>query len=293
MILDVLLDELIELEADLRAVGVPLILGGGMGLWLRDTFPPSSERSPRYPQRPTSRSTNDLDFILSTRVVTSVDLMHSLRDVLSQRDYRPNPKAKCFQFVREIHFDGSTRVVKVDLLAVKPTKDELQLVKVNGVRIRPKGAKDIHGYITPEAAGTEIGLVLLDLSRARKSALYEVAIPSSLNYLILKLHAFHDRHKIEDEKSNGGRHHAFDIFRVVTDMRESDWESAKLHFSLHGDHEYFQKAASFQQNYFSNSMALGVIRLKENEGYKEHRTEFDAYISDFLGDLSELFTKSE
>jgi len=263
-----------------------------MGLWLRDTFLPPGERSQRFLRRPTSRSTNDLDLILSTNVVVSVESMHSLRDVFSKRGYLPHPKAKCFQFVRDICFDGGTRQVKVDLLAAKPKREELPLVKINGVRIRPKGASEIHGYLTPEALGIEIGPVAIDLSQARNGDPCSVLIPSSLNYLILKLHAFHDRQARDDEKSNGGRHHAFDIFRIVTDMRESDWESAKRHVSMHGDQEYLQQAASFQRNYFSNTNAMGVIRLKENEGYKEHRIEFDDYISDFLNDLRELLHKA-
>lgn len=58
--LDTLFDELLTLNSRLEEAGVPVILGGGMGLYLRDRFL-GGERSPRYPVRPESRSTEDLD----------------------------------------------------------------------------------------------------------------------------------------------------------------------------------------------------------------------------------------
>ena len=54
----VLAQSLLELKRALDPSGVPIIIGGGMGLYLRETYLPE-ERSPRYQFRLPIRSTND------------------------------------------------------------------------------------------------------------------------------------------------------------------------------------------------------------------------------------------
>ncbi len=293
---EILLDELVKLNSLLRDDGISLILGGGMGLYLRDIclagFGP---RSPRYPRRPGSRSTEDLDVLLSADIIADAEKMARIRDVI--RDAMNYEVAvRYFQFVRKIKTEDWPREVGIDLLTAPPTQEKADDVKQKGNRARPHHVTEIHGRLTPEAAGIEIGAIPIDLSSVLDTERYretEVYIPSSFNYLILKLHAFHDRKDRTDEKSDEGRHHAFDVFRIVTDMREQDWETAEHHIDLEGQEEYLRRAAYFQRDYFGNETGVGVMSLRGNEGYRRNHTEFDGYIDPFIEDLRQLFENVE
>lgn len=120
---DLLTQALLELFNALHMRGVHPVLGGGMSLYLRDTNPPYA-RSPRYPERPESRSTSDLDLLLTPEIIASAEHMHTLRDVLQQLGYT-RAIAQYFQFARG---DGPA-ATRVDLLAARPTDEAT--VKIN------------------------------------------------------------------------------------------------------------------------------------------------------------------
>lgn len=287
-----LLHQLVKLNTHMHNAGVPLILGGGMGLYLRDTclenFGP---RSPRYPQRPDARSTEDLDVVLSADVIADVEKMKSVRDIIRDTlDYQV--KVANFQFERTIGPDAAGPMVGIDLLSAPPPPDREDQVEMGDVRARPRGVTGIHGRLTREAAGINLGKIPIDVGALIETSAEQVTelyIPSSFNYLILKLHAFHDRREMNDPKSARGRHHAFDIFRIVTDMREEDWATAEEHRKRDGGEAYLRKAALYRRNYFDDDTGDGILRLKENEGYKKVREQFEQYIPHFLDDLRELF----
>jgi hypothetical protein len=262
----VLSQSLLELKRALDPSGVPIIIGGGMGLYLRETYLPE-ERSPRYQFRLPIRSTNDLDIFLTADMAVNAAGFGSIKAVLSDLKYTVSPKAEYFQFEKEVEVYGARRTVKIDLLAAPPREADEGKVKVKGIRVRPKGVRKIHAFLTEEARGIDIGRIELHPSKfdssadAGESPLY---IPSRFNYLILKTAAFFDRKDKGDEKSNYGRHHAYDVFATVTAMSEGDWDNAGKHYKAHKDLQYVQKAASIRREYFSAETDLGVIRLKEN-----------------------------
>ena len=291
--LDTLFEELLALNSRFEEAGVSIILGGGMGLYLRDQFL-GGQRSPRYPVRPESRSTEDLDMLLNADVIVDAEKMNALRDVLDEMGYED--ETKHFQFVRTLEIARQKRTVRVDLLAAPPADADREKVKIKRPRVRPHASEQIHGFLTDEAAGIDIGKVPIDLSSdvdadQGDSAGSLVYIPSCFNYLILKLNAFHDRRDRTDDESDQGRHHAFDIFRVVTDMREDDWQTAEKHVALDGNADYVKNAAKLHRRHFSDETSEGTILLKEIEGYRRRRDEFDGYIDDFLDDLRELFAE--
>jgi len=286
----VLAQSLLQLKRALDPSGIPIIIGGGMGLYLRETYLPE-ERSPRYQFRLPIRSTNDLDIFLTAEMLVDAAGFSSIKAVLRSLDYEALQKAEYFQFERQVVVYGEKRTVRIDLLAAPPNETDQARVKVRGIRVRPKGVSKIHAYLTEEARGIDIGRIVLHPSKfdsgasAEESPLY---IPSRFNYLILKMGAFFDRKDESDEKSDYGRHHAFDIFATVTAMSEGDWDNARKHYEAHKYLQYVQKAASIRKEYFSADTDLGVIRLKENVNYQNDRSELDKYIDDFLSDLKEL-----
>jgi hypothetical protein len=101
-------------------------------------------------------------------------------------------------------------------------------VKINKPRIRPKKAKNIHGYLTEEAVTLEENLLPIDISEEGESPLV-IYLPHPFSYLVMKLFALRDR--LEDEEQDFGAYHAFDIYRIVGMITENEWNQA---VELHG-----------------------------------------------------------
>lgn len=86
-----------------------------------------------------------------------------------------------------------------------------------------------------------------------------------------------------------GRHHALDIFRIVTGMDEQDWETVSRFHDEHIDDDHVREARRIRVELFSDDWGSGAIRLRENVGFKKNVDEFSGYLDDFLGDLEDLF----
>ncbi len=286
---DPLIRQLLELVKELDAEDIPIILGGGMSLYLRQRF--LSARTPRYPFDVATRSTADLDLFLSAQLITDAPKIERLKQVIGHLDYKVIPEAKNFQFAKEVDLYGQKRTVKIDLLAAPPQGADKSKVKVSRPRIKPKGVEDIHAYLTEEAEGIELGKIAVDASllepalKLKNQILY---IPAAFNFLVLKLHAFEDRK--EDAESDLGRHHAYDIFATVVRMAEKDWQNAKEHFAAHKDRPYMKRAAAIREKNFNNPTALGLLRLRENESYRSNREVYDRHLQPFIQDLTTLFS---
>jgi hypothetical protein len=283
---DLLTRELLRLRAHLP--GTPFLIGGGMGLYLRSRYY-KADRSPRYPLPVPIRSTKDLDVILSAELIADTAQMDRIRDALDHMGY--SATTRYFQFAREIGDSG--RDVEIDLLAAPPSEGQADAVKKSGFRVRPRESKHIHGRITEEARSIDRDPVPIDLSAAARRHEIQldnptIYVPSSFNYLILKLHAFSDRKA--DEGSDYGRHHAMDIFATVTDMSKADWRAAENHFEEECQESYLQKAIDIQQRFFASSSDLGILRIQENMTYQRHSAEFDMYLPSVIEDLNDLFS---
>lgn len=287
---DPLLQSLLELVKELDIDNIPIILGGGMSLYLRLKF--MSQQTHRYPFEIQTRSTADLDCFLSPQLIADLKKVEDLKQVLARLGYQVIPTAKNFQFSKQIKLFGQPRTIQIDLLAAPPEDVDKAKVEIKKPRIKPKGATDIHAHLTDEAAGIEIGKLPVDVERlgSKFKLKNEVLfIPSAYNYLILKLHAFEDRKNREDALSNFGRHHAFDIFATVARMGEKDWETAKRHLVLHQGKKYLQKAIAIRKENFLQPTDLGLLRLRESESYRIHRDLYDIHLDLLLADMLDLF----
>ena len=141
---DLLTRELLHLKA--RLPDTPFLIGGGMGLYLRSEYH-ESERSPRYRRPVPTRSTKDLDVILSAEVIADADQMDKIREALADLGYEATTPH--FQFARELGDSG--REVEIDLLAAPPRIDQEEQVKQSGIRARPHESEGIHGRVAEEA----------------------------------------------------------------------------------------------------------------------------------------------
>lgn len=273
---DTLVEAAVELANELGRHDIPLILGGGLSLYIRTKYL-QKKRSPRYKSQIITRSTKDIDVFLTGDLIIDTEKVEALRDTLTSLGYLP--KTPYFQFEKEIR---SQQKVSVDILS-SPTVDGDDN---RDIRIKPGKVKKFHARRNNEAKGISIGLIPITniTDRQEYTNLY---IVSSFNYIILKLHAFRDR--LEDPGVDFGRYHAYDIFATVIDMDESDWINAGKHFEAEREQAYIVSASEIVKHYFSKTNDLGILRLKENELYRRGKEEFDTYIQDFLNDLKDMF----
>lgn len=284
---DVLIKNLLELVKCLQDEGVGVVIGGGLSYYLRQAYMVKNV-PPHYSQLHfESRSTQDIDVFLGPQIIVEEQKVNVVKNVLAQLGYLPMESARFFQFQKTDEETGFT--VKIDLLAALPeNQDQHGNMYINDFRIRPKACRDIHAYLTPEAATIDSDKVEIGLSD-ESGNLITVAIPSAYNFLILKLHAFYDRKDRNDDNSDGGRHHAFDIFATVCQMSEGDWHMAKAHYKKEAGKSYLAKACKIRKEDFCSGESLGAIRVRENKAYQQCRSEYDAVLDAFIKDLQDLF----
>lgn len=258
-ITDLLGAELQRLAAALAPHDVPVIIGGGYGLLLRQQHVEASGE-PTLRAIPEARSTNDLDVFLTVELVADAEKMAALRDVLSELDYDPVEGAKYYQFARDVAYRGETRQVKVDLLA-PPPRDPAVLgqVKVDSRRVRPRATKNIHAHTTPEAL--TIGEHVLTLTLGEEVPV-EVLVPHPFSFLLLKLFAYRDRQ--HDEAKAFGRYHAFDLYRIVAMMTEADFAEAEELRDRYLEDDIVREARSIAAELFSGPDAPGTLALLEH-----------------------------
>lgn len=288
-----LVDHLLELAFGLDRRNVPIVLGGGMSVYLRQRLYARDDR--RYNFTLEARSTNDLDVFLSSALIADKQKVEALRDVLTGLGYSVVPQAKNFQFSKKVDLYGQKREIKIDLLASPPAGKNADKVEIKHPRIKPRGLEGIHAHLTKEAEGIELGKLPVDptqLGAKAKLSNRVLTIPSAFNTLILKFFVFNDRKNSVDEKSDGGRHHAFDIFLTVAQMGEEDWKAATAHYGKHRDREYLWKAVEIRKECFGDRNSLGLIRLRENRDFALNRAQLEPYLEKFIEDLHDLFPQS-
>lgn len=257
---DPLREQLRLLAAELKKDEIKLILGGGYGLVLKTEYVRRTNAITRFAEIPQARSTNDLDLFLSAEIITSAEKIEKIRDALEKLKFEPI--APFFQFSLPVVFEGRDLPVKIDLLAAPPvTEAERKLVKINRPRIRPKKAKNIHGYLTEEAVTIEENLLPIDIS-GQGDAPLEIYLPHPFSYLVMKLFALRDR--LEDEEKDFGAYHAFDIYRIVAMMTESEWnEAVELRNNYRADPK-IREAGEIVGELFANVESVGVLRVRQH-----------------------------
>jgi hypothetical protein len=282
-ITDILRAELGRLAVALEPHGIPLIIGGGYGLLLRQEHLEHSDvRTVR--RIPEARSTNDLDVFLSAEILTDARKMGSLRDVLHRSGYAPIKGAEHYQFEKEVTYRGSQRRIKLDLLAPPPRDPELlETVKVDVRRIRNRKTKGIHAHTAPEAFIIGEEAVVLEPVGAGE---FRVRIPHPYSFLLLKLYAYRDRR--DDPTKQLGRYHAFDLYRIVAMMTEEEYETAEGFRDRFGGEEVVVEARRIVSDLFADVDSRGTLALLEH-ARTVGVTIRDEDLAGFLEDLKVFF----
>lgn len=282
---DVLRAELEGLAGALHPHGVPLIVGGGYGLLLRQEHAArSGVRTVR--EIPEARSTSDLDIFLAVEIVTDAERMGALRDVLRTSGYTPIAGAEHYQFQKAVTYRGTQRSIKVDLLAPPPRDPNLLArVRVDARRIRHRETTGIHAHTTPEAFSIAEGVLPIELGGAPA---IRVLIPHPYSFLLLKLYAYRDRR--DDPAKELGIYHAFDLYRIVAMMNEEEYAITERLRDRYAGDEIVVEAQRIVAEFFADLDSPGAMAILEHARIAG-ATIRDGALHGFLEDLRTFFPK--
>jgi hypothetical protein len=281
--LDLLKTSLLDLHAQLKEHEIPLILGGGYGLFLKQLHLWAKKTRTLFEIEvwPEARSTSDLDLFLRAEVVIDPQRMSALRHALDTLGYEVVETAKFYQFVKALLPSG---FIKVDLL-VGPLGELDSRAKKDARRVRPKRRVNLHARRVDEALGIEERCMAIPLSgRLSTGDTYEavVYVPQGFSYLMMKLFAFRDRK--DDPDKEMGRHHALDIFRIMAMMTKDEYESARTMREQYAEDPWVREAAQILCGEFGGDESIGALRLREHPLF---RREMD--VEKFLRELRAIF----
>jgi hypothetical protein len=255
------MEQLRRLAQALHLHDIKLIVGGGYGLLLRTAQVRQSDVRTRIAELSGTRSTADIDIFLSAEIIISAEKMIRIRETLKELGYQPIETAKFYQFVLPISYLGFERGIKVDFLAAPVAEDKQQFVDQDARRIKPRGMTGLHAHTTPEALTVEDHTLNIDIKDSNNRPL-EVCIPHPFSYLLLKLFALNDQ--LNNDRKGYGAHHAFDIYRTIGLMTEQEWGESLMLRDQYRRIEPIPQACALASQMFSNSSAIGILRLLEH-----------------------------
>lgn len=285
--LDLLQSCLLEILHRIDGSGIILTVGGGYGLILKGRQVMVEGSATLLTQPPQLRSTNDLDLFLQMELLASPDKAQLFAGVLDRLGFAPVQTAKYYQFWRSFDADAGQRVVKIDLLA-GPPHDPSGLRLEDNRRIKPRDKTiALHAHRTEEAVAVEDEAIrvsvrgrLLDGVEAQGF----VDLPNAFSYLLMKVHAFHDR-EARGDTENAGKH-AADLYQILALTTEPEWETAKRLRTQHSRNPTVERVGEIVQERFTAPNQLGIIRLREYSPFFRQVNSVE-----FSSILTELFPK--
>jgi len=283
--MDPLLASLLDLHSELDSRGIPLMIGGGFGLFLKRRHLTATGERTLLSQLPEPRSTNDLDLFLRADVLASLDRTREVADAIRRLGYGPVKGAEYMQWKRSVLVGDVEQEVKVDMLVgpIEGYREKLHFKKPP--RVRPQGEIQFHARAVEEALFVEDAPVVIRVEGKRSTGepyAATVQVPEAFPYLMMKLHAFADRK--DDADKDMGRHHALDVYTIVGMMTEPEYERAKELGSAHARDPRVERAREIARNEFVWRAGFGRIRLMEHRLF---RSEFQ--LIECAGVLREIF----
>jgi hypothetical protein len=202
--------------------------------------------------------------------------MSRVRQVLDSLGYKPVETAKYLHFARS----GELGEVRIELLTGPIERELLARVKVNGSRVRPRRAIELHAYLTNEAVDLELEPVEIPVEDAT------VLVPNVFAFLLMKLHAFRDRkdEANDEEDRQLGRHHALDVYRLVAMLTEREEEFVRTRYELRREVAPVQAVTRIVAEDFADDTSVGALRILEHALGGKHLD-----IPKFIRQLHELF----
>jgi hypothetical protein len=284
-IVDQLTTNLLDLLFELEASKIPIMIGGGYGLFLKRRHLAKTGARTLLERLPAERATNDLDMFLRAELLSDLTRTRKVREAILRLGYTPVEDAKFLQWEREILISGVPKEAKIDVL-VGPLGAFRSKLKVSKPpRVRPKGEIEFHAHMVEEAISLEDQPITIEVTGVRSTGepyRGTVGVPEAFPYLMMKLHAFVDRKA--DDKKDLGRHHALDGYTIVGMMTEPEYERAKRIGSDRSGDPYVKRARAVVSEDFSAETGTGILRLKEHRLFRP-----DFQLDQFRQVLREVF----
>jgi hypothetical protein len=282
--MDQLTASLLDLLHELEGRGIPITVGGGFGLYLKRRHQLTGVQQTLFDRLPEPRSTNDLDLFLRTEVLIDLKRTREVAAAIRRLGYTVVEAAKFLQWKREVVVAGLRQEVKIDIL-VGPLGAARKKLTVNMPRVRPKGNIQFHAHAVEEAVHIEDGPLAVTVTGSRSTGephTGTVFIPQAFPYLMMKLHAFEDRHnKSQHDKA---RQHALDLYTIVGMMTEDEYERANALGSARSQDPHIARARAIIRDRFAVQTAIGVLRLREHPLFRP-----DFQLDEFMSVLGEIF----
>jgi len=286
----ILTTSLLDLLYELRDQPMPLILGGGYGLFVKQVHLQKSLQNAATPATlisdvlwPVPRATEDLDILLTTEVVIDAARMRPIRAALDRLGYVAIPGAEYMQFAKPL---GGGRIAKVDLLTgpLGAFADDPR-VKVDDRRVRPRESVQLHAHRTDEAIAFQEDTLAIPVRGTLSSGdTYEavVHVPQPFTLLLMKLFTFRDR--CMDAAKDMARHHALDLYRIVAFMTNAEFDQTERQIRQHQNEPAVVEASRIVAEHFASTESLGPLRLREHRLWNERMA-----MADFLSAIKDLF----
>lgn len=224
---------------------------------------------------PASRATNDLDVMLSLKILADIKHITQINSVLDELSYTVKESAKYYQFTKTLPNDV---VVTIDLLAPMPLYEHAHLYKIKDRRISRKGGYgnvSFHAHKTPEAFAVYDSPFTLTLGA---HTAHSLLIPHAYAFLHMKLFAFRDRQQNYEKsqekwQQNLARKHAGDIFTIIASMTEEENQSLCNFTQQYLTHPIAREAQGIIREHFSSSNARGILYMQEEKHISNHDSD--------------------
>lgn len=276
---------LLDLLYELQGSDVPVVLGGGYGLFLRQRQLEASGERLLLNAIPPVRATNDLDVFLRTEILADSTRLKPFREALDRLGFTVIPAAQNYQFARRFTLGGQEWDIKVDLLARAPDPERFPELKFDNRRIKPNPSVGIHAHTTTEAVAIEEQAAPLTLTGIRgngETFTGTLYIPSAYAFLMMKLYALRDQ--LQNAEKDYGRKHALDLYALVATLTQSTYAQTQALSTHYQSTPEAMEAGRIVSELFGSPEALGSIRLREHVSFPQQ-----ADIRAFLDVLQEFF----
>jgi hypothetical protein len=250
MMPDPLSDALWALLAALEPDPPSLVVVGGYGLVLKAEQLRASGARTRIADLPIIRATADIDWLLTSEIITDANATQRIRSALDTLGYRST--VNYWQFSRAADSDGGR--VKFDFLGFAGDDADVHL---RGGRVRPRGFHGLHGRLNREAFA--VGETRIRVELQRESARAITYVPHPFAYLILKLFALRDR--LGGSDPDDAKYHALDIYKIWAMMTEPEWSEAVSLKIRYAGHPLMPEVGRLIALLFGDISAPGVVAL--------------------------------
>jgi hypothetical protein len=284
-ITDPLLSTLLDLLHELRSENIPLLLGGGYGLYLKQQQIQNSDATTLLATLPDLRITNDLDLFLKTEILANSARLLPLRTALDNLGFVVIPSAQNYQFARKFTQWGQEWDVKIDLLTRTPDLTAYPNLKVDTRRVKPHPSVGLHAHRTDEAIAIEEESQEITITGVRtngESYTGRLYLPQTYPFLMMKLFALRDQ--IGNATKGRGEKHALDLYTLIALLTEEEYEKTLRLRDRFQETPESKAAREVVSSLFATIESEGTIRLRQNPS-----ASLQMEVQGFLDILKEIF----